>query len=279
MKVEAELDLRELVRVVDSAGCVGGSSLGRGYGDNPAEWHQDSARAPGVWMVLKTCISDEHVKELRAAIRDRHVKDPFKTEGEKAVCHHDLPFPEWLAGEHPPLDHIEVQREASELRRKQAGVLEQDELWWDKEGLAHRVTEMEQSHRINTQKFLRRRINSLAMREYLRTMDFADMANGDMASLALETEAGHMLDLSMKGPEDLELVEWLEAKPLMRKFMELDGGQYPDRRRLSETQAPIEDLVTTHETWESEGDSDANELGDDEELHWPSGMDRYGSLD
>jgi hypothetical protein len=86
--------------------------------------------------------------------------------------------------------------------------LEQEEMWYGQDGFPYRIDEMETSHIYNVLAFLRRRAKNLYDRHTWAEIMSDDFEDCPMSEIAVP-----------QVPDKPE--EWLERKPLIRKFERL----------------------------------------------------------
>lgn len=106
--------------------------------------------------------------------------------------------------------------------------LEQEEMWYGEDGYPYRVAEMEQSHRHNVLRFLRRRAKNLYMRkEWREFRDLLDAPDDVVNSFIQESARSIRCDP----------LEWLNSRPLVRsleRHIRLHDAINPDAFELPE---------------------------------------------
>lgn len=108
------------------------------------------------------------------------------------------------------------------------GVLEQEEMWYGQDGYPYRLSEMEQSHRYNVLRFLRRRAEHLYDRK--DWLEFKRMGNAPddvFESFMRERERSIGCDP----------LEWLNSRPLvlaLERHIRLHESINPDSFELPE---------------------------------------------
>lgn len=90
--------------------------------------------------------------------------------------------------------------------------LEQTEYWYGQDGFPYRLTEMEQSHRINVLAFLRRRARNIYERHQWAELKVMETAPDDVFA-GWEAENERRLNS--------DPVEWLNSMPLMQELERL----------------------------------------------------------
>lgn len=104
-------------------------------------------------------------------------------------------------------DGSEAQRHLDFLRQlRRRNVLDQAEVWFDRDGVEHRLGDLDLSHKVNILRFLKRRAPRLKFGYELR------LATGVQPSGEAATDGFHqMLDQLAEQPTD----EWFEQLPLV----------------------------------------------------------------
>lgn len=101
--------------------------------------------------------------------------------------------------------------------------LEQTEMWYGQDGLPYKLTEMEQSHRVNVVNFLRRRAGQLQYHSWRLELHYMRNAPDDVADAW-----GRELPNSSE--------EWLENRPLMQeltRLIKLHDSIQPEQRLIT----------------------------------------------
>lgn len=93
----------------------------------------------------------------------------------------------------------------------------QDRVWTDASGVDHKIKKMEPGHVKNVIAMLRRRVEDLAFKEYVRESTalaaWQAVGMGEAAEMAVENQMQTMLDHPHR---------WLENTPLMRELVRVD---------------------------------------------------------
>lgn len=117
-------------------------------------------------------------------------------------------------------------------------LLDQDQVWVDARGNVHDLAAMDRHHRANLIPFLRRSASTLqriAECRYMRSgLAMVDDPSDGVWAAQLDAEAQF----------EMPAEDWLEAKPLMRKLVELEAGRSLGERRLTAIRNRAHELLT-----------------------------------